>query len=140
MNREKITTSTITLGDVKLTGYKTSDGSWFMSLTGLGKVVGKGDDSPRKWIKSKWLETRLGKSFKPFEVTGNDNRTISVIPIEVVKLYFRRQDKLGNPIAEELIDALVDVSLYTRLEAELNNSRTTKEILQELARVGKRVS
>ena len=131
MTTSKITTSTITLSKVTLNGYKIKD-EWFMSLTGLGILVGKGEDSPRKFMTSKWLKFRLGKDFTPRKLTKEDGRKVSIIPIPVVSLFILRQSLLGNKLASEILESLLSQSLELRLEASLPS--TPVEVKEAVAK------
>ncbi len=121
MTHRIATQTQIQIANHTIDGYKLNN-DWFMSLRGLGNIVDKADSSPRDFIKSKWLQSRVEGGFVPRELSTEDNKILSVIPINIVTLYIRRQDQLGNPKAAMLVDALMNQSLELRLESSLPTS------------------
>ena len=112
---------TILLNNMPLDGY-ILDNEWFMDILGLGMLLGKSENHPREFVRSRWLQSRVKGGFEPIKIFKEDGSDIEVIPIDIVKLYLRKEDKYGNPIAENIIDLLVLSNLKNRFEFILDSN------------------
>lgn len=113
----------ITVAGITLVGYRLQDNTWVMSLSSLARVLGLQTNSAFDFLHSKWLKSKLGKEFPPstFSVSTEDNtQPIVAISTELAAKYFQfKYVKAANPVAEKLVDALMNQALDLRFEGTL---------------------
>lgn len=102
--------TTVSLGSISFQGLMNEDGEFGVAIP---QMVELNLVPPNRSVKQ--LEPLLGKGFTSHVVkwkTPINSKAVNVIPLDYFQTAIRALDKLGNPLAQTLVDALFGLSLH----------------------------
>ena len=116
----------IKLGDETIEVFQLPNGNYTLSQTQVAKVVGKSEDSFRRFLKSpqfKIFAFSHELDTKRLLVEGN-NQSINPIPIRIAIKYWVKETLAKNESAAKLISACAEESIQRRADSVFGISRT----------------
>ncbi len=98
----KASRANVRLGNFEIEGFMLSDGSYRMSQTQAAEAIGKPEINARRFLTSKSIKARLGKTYTPDTLAidaANQQRgqsRINALPLEVISAYWFTQAQQKN--------------------------------------------